>query len=133
MSLSVLWLNCTNLSSSYQVAVNPVNTLRAPDEQISTTGYPQQRVFDLLYKSQCGRFTKQGYGRRRSMATLFNWGGEPTHLARPETEETYCGTALAEYRPQGDVTDPSAFHAGDQFCPTCLQMVLGAQSHHLLL
>ncbi|GCF14472.1 hypothetical protein Harman_24070 [Haloarcula mannanilytica] len=43
------WLNCTNLSSSYQVAVNLVNTIRDPDEQISTTGYPQQRVFDILY------------------------------------------------------------------------------------
>ncbi|WP_331713973.1 orc1/cdc6 family replication initiation protein [Halobacterium sp. CBA1126] len=49
VSLSVFWLNCTNLSSSYQVAVNLVNTLRPDDNQISTTGYPQQRVFDLLY------------------------------------------------------------------------------------
>lgn len=49
VSLSVFWLNCTNLSSSYQVAVNLVNTLRPADDQISTTGYPQQRVFDLLY------------------------------------------------------------------------------------
>lgn len=49
VSLSVFWLNCTNLSSSYQVAVNLVNTLRSDDDQISTTGYPQQRVFDLLY------------------------------------------------------------------------------------
>lgn len=50
ISLSVFWLNCTNLSSSYQVAVNLVNTLRPADDQISTTGYPQQRVFDLLYE-----------------------------------------------------------------------------------
>nr|WP_235007214.1 AAA family ATPase [Haloarcula mannanilytica] len=49
IDLSVYWLNCTNLSSSYQVAVNLVNTIRDPDEQISTTGYPQQRVFDILY------------------------------------------------------------------------------------
>ncbi|MXR50438.1 AAA family ATPase [Halovenus sp. WSH3] len=49
IDLSVYWLNCTNLSSSYQVAVNLVNTIRAPSEQISTTGYPQQRVFDILY------------------------------------------------------------------------------------
>jgi cell division control protein 6 len=49
VSLSVFWLNCTNLSSSYQVAVNLVNALRPDDDQISTTGYPQQRVFDLLY------------------------------------------------------------------------------------
>lgn len=50
VNLSVFWLNCTNLSSSYQVAVNLVNMLRSDDNQISTTGYPQQRVFDLLYE-----------------------------------------------------------------------------------
>jgi len=50
VDLSVVWLNCTNLSSSYQVAVNLVNELRPADDQISTTGYPQQRVFDLLYE-----------------------------------------------------------------------------------
>jgi len=49
IELSVCWLNCTNLSSSYQVAINLVNQLRPPKEQISTTGYPQQRVFDILY------------------------------------------------------------------------------------
>ncbi|MCD2201055.1 hypothetical protein LPA44_14295 [Halobacterium sp. KA-4] len=31
------------------MAVNLVNTLRPDDDQISTTGYPQQRVFDPLY------------------------------------------------------------------------------------
>ncbi|MUV85134.1 AAA family ATPase [Natronomonas sp. CBA1123] len=50
VDLSVVWLNCTNLSSSYQVAVNLVNELRPAGKQISTTGYPQQRVFDLLYE-----------------------------------------------------------------------------------
>jgi cell division control protein 6 len=50
VDLSVVWLNCTNLSSSYQVAVNLVNKLRTPSEQISTTGYPQQQVFDILYE-----------------------------------------------------------------------------------
>ena len=50
VNLSVYWLNCTNLSSSYQVAVNLVNTIRPPEERISTTGYPQQRVFDILYE-----------------------------------------------------------------------------------
>ena len=50
VDLSIVWLNCTNLSSSYQVAVNLVNTLRADDDQISTTGYPQQQVFDILYE-----------------------------------------------------------------------------------
>ncbi|ELZ36203.1 cell division control protein 6 [Halorubrum saccharovorum DSM 1137] len=50
VDLSIFWLNCTNLSSSYQVAVNLVNTLRPDDGRISTTGYPQQRVFDILYE-----------------------------------------------------------------------------------
>jgi len=50
VDLSVYWLNCTNLSSSYQVAVNLVNTIRPPENRISTTGYPQQRVFDILYE-----------------------------------------------------------------------------------
>lgn len=50
VDLSVFWLNCTNLSSSYQVAVQLVNLIRPADEQISTTGHPQQRVFDLLYE-----------------------------------------------------------------------------------
>ena len=50
VELSVCWLNCTNLSSSYQVAVNLVNQLRPADDRISTTGYPQQRVFDILYE-----------------------------------------------------------------------------------
>ncbi|WP_096390946.1 orc1/cdc6 family replication initiation protein [Halopenitus persicus] len=50
VDLSVVWLNCTNLASSYQVAVSLVNTFREPAAHISTTGYPQQRVFDLLYE-----------------------------------------------------------------------------------
>jgi len=50
VDLSVFWLNCTNLTSSYQVAVNLVNLLRSTENQISTTGYPQQRIFDLLYE-----------------------------------------------------------------------------------
>lgn len=50
IDLSVFWVNCTNLSSSYQVAVALVNTLRSSDQQISTTGYPQQRIFDILYE-----------------------------------------------------------------------------------
>jgi len=50
VDLTVYWLNCTNLSSSYQVAVNLVNTIRPRNDRISTTGYPQQRVFDVLYE-----------------------------------------------------------------------------------
>ncbi|WP_254278914.1 orc1/cdc6 family replication initiation protein [Haloarcula marina] len=49
VNLSVFWLNCTNFSSSYQVAANLVNLLRPANQQISTTGYPQQTVFDMLY------------------------------------------------------------------------------------
>jgi len=49
LHLHVVKLNCTNLSSSYQVAVELVNELRPPGARISTTGYPQQTVFDKLY------------------------------------------------------------------------------------
>ena len=49
VALTVVWLNCNNLSSSYQVAANLVNELRPPGRQISTTGYPRQTIFDMLY------------------------------------------------------------------------------------
>lgn len=52
VSLSTVWVSCENLSSSYQVAVALVNELRSTldKEKISTTGYSQQRVFDILYE-----------------------------------------------------------------------------------
>ena len=49
VELTVVWLNCNNLSSSYQVAAHLVNKLRPPGRQISTTGYPRQTIFDMLY------------------------------------------------------------------------------------
>lgn len=52
IDLSTVWVGCENLTSSYQVAVKLVNELResAGKNEISTTGYSQQRVFDLLYE-----------------------------------------------------------------------------------
>lgn len=52
VDLSIVWVGCENLSSSYQVAVALVNELRQQrgKERISTTGYSQQRVFDILYE-----------------------------------------------------------------------------------
>ena len=49
VELSIAWVGCENLSSSYQVAVALVNEFRAPENQISTTGYSQQAVFNMLY------------------------------------------------------------------------------------
>ncbi|WP_224450416.1 orc1/cdc6 family replication initiation protein [Haloprofundus salilacus] len=51
IDLSTVWVGCENLSSSYQVAVALVNELRLEKgkERISTTGYSQQRIFDILY------------------------------------------------------------------------------------
>jgi cell division control protein 6 len=49
VTLSIVWVGCENLSSSYQVAVALVNELRDPDTQISSTGYSQQAVFNMLY------------------------------------------------------------------------------------
>jgi cell division control protein 6 len=52
VDLSTAWVGCENLSSSYQVAVALVNELRQQrhKDRISTTGYSQQRVFDILYE-----------------------------------------------------------------------------------
>jgi cell division control protein 6 len=52
VDLSTVWVGCENLTSSYQVAVELVNELRTRNDldKISTTGYSQQRVFDLLYE-----------------------------------------------------------------------------------
>ncbi len=52
VQLTTVWVSCENLSSSYQVAVALVNELRVDQdkEKISTTGYSQQRVFDILYE-----------------------------------------------------------------------------------
>ena len=49
VDLSVISLNCKTLNSSYQVAVELVNELRPPGNEISSTGYPQQTVFNKLY------------------------------------------------------------------------------------
>ncbi|GAB3670725.1 orc1/cdc6 family replication initiation protein [Halopiger thermotolerans] len=49
VDLSVLSVNCKTLNSSYQVAIELVNTLRPDGAEISTTGYPQQTVFKKLY------------------------------------------------------------------------------------
>jgi len=49
VDLSVISLNCKTLNSSYQVAVELVNKLRPSGGEISSTGYPQQAVFNRLY------------------------------------------------------------------------------------
>lgn len=49
VDLNIIKQPCNSLSSSYQVAVNLVNQLRPSDEQIPSTGYPQQDVFQMLY------------------------------------------------------------------------------------
>ena len=59
VELNVIELNCTGLTSSYQVAVNLVNEIRSPSHPLTTvqssqqtmseTGYPQKRVFNELY------------------------------------------------------------------------------------
>lgn len=49
VALSVLTVNCKSVNSSYQVAVELVNQLRPSGGEISSTGYPQQTVFNKLY------------------------------------------------------------------------------------
>ena len=50
VNLTVISLNCKSLTSSYQVAVELVNKLRPHGGEISSTGYPQQTVFEKLFR-----------------------------------------------------------------------------------
>ncbi|MFC4540486.1 orc1/cdc6 family replication initiation protein [Halosolutus amylolyticus] len=49
LTVTTVYLNCEDLTSSYRVAVELVNTLRDPSEQISRTGYPLNAVYEKLW------------------------------------------------------------------------------------
>jgi len=49
LSVTSIYCNCEDLTSSYQVAVELVNRLRPIDNQISATGYPLKDVYSKLY------------------------------------------------------------------------------------
>jgi cell division control protein 6 len=51
LNVNIIKVQCRNLDSSYQVAVkalNEMNDIRG-EEKVSTTGYPKQDIFDMLY------------------------------------------------------------------------------------
>lgn len=53
IAVETVYLNCKDLTTSYQVAANLVNTFRSDDPEqspISTTGYPESMVYDMLWK-----------------------------------------------------------------------------------
>jgi len=49
LTVTTVYLNCEDLTSSYRVAVELVNTFRDPSEQISRTGYPLNAVYEKLW------------------------------------------------------------------------------------
>jgi cell division control protein 6 len=49
LELTVVSVNCRNLTSSYQVAVGIVNELRPSGGEIAATGYPRQTVYNKLW------------------------------------------------------------------------------------
>ncbi|WP_440767415.1 orc1/cdc6 family replication initiation protein [Natronorubrum sp. DTA7] len=49
LSITTVYLNCEDLTSSYRVAVALVNTFRSPSEQISRTGHPLNGVYEKLW------------------------------------------------------------------------------------
>jgi cell division control protein 6 len=49
LDLTVIYINCKTLTSSYQVAVSLTNEIRPEDNQISHTGLPQSEVYQTLY------------------------------------------------------------------------------------
>ena len=50
VELTVVEVNCDGLNTSYQTAIEIVNHLRSPENQISTTGYPQAKVYQFLWQ-----------------------------------------------------------------------------------
>lgn len=50
IELTTIRTNCEDLSTSYQVAIQLINELRDPDEQLKTTGYPQRQVNEWLWE-----------------------------------------------------------------------------------
>jgi len=49
LTVTTVYLNCEDLTSSYRVAVELVNTFRDSSEQISRTGYPLNAVYEKLW------------------------------------------------------------------------------------
>ncbi|ESP86885.1 orc1/cdc6 family replication initiation protein [Candidatus Halobonum tyrrellensis] len=49
IELTVVFLNCDGLTSSYQIATRLVNEFRGEADQISTTGYPRASVYEMLW------------------------------------------------------------------------------------
>lgn len=49
IDLTVVFLNCDGLTSSYQIATRLVNEFRSDVNQISTTGYPRAAVYEMLW------------------------------------------------------------------------------------
>jgi cell division control protein 6 len=53
LDVETVYLNCKDLTTSYQVAANVVNCFRRPDSEhstISTAGYPESMVYEMLWE-----------------------------------------------------------------------------------
>lgn len=49
IDLTTIRTNCEDLSTSYQVAIQLINELRDPDNQLKPTGYPRRQVNEWLW------------------------------------------------------------------------------------
>ena len=49
IDVTTIRTNCEDLSTSYQVAIQLVNELRAPTDQLKPTGYPRRQVNEWLW------------------------------------------------------------------------------------
>jgi len=47
--LSVVYLNCKGLNTSYQTAIGLVNRLKSEEEKMAETGHPESRVYRSLW------------------------------------------------------------------------------------
>lgn len=49
LDVTVEYLRCNSLNSSYQVVAHLINSLKPDGEEIATTGYDQQTLFNILW------------------------------------------------------------------------------------
>ncbi|ELY50845.1 orc1/cdc6 family replication initiation protein [Natronococcus jeotgali] len=50
VDLTTVRTNCEDLNTSYQVAIQLINELRPPDDQLKPTGYPRRQVNEWLWE-----------------------------------------------------------------------------------
>ena len=49
INLDTIWVLCENINTSYQLAGAIINEIREPENHITTTGYPSEQMYRMMY------------------------------------------------------------------------------------